>query len=70
MEVPLSQSMLLAANNRVMQAGVAAGMQVVAVPRKLALSGTFPNIVAKFEGYGPGLCTWGRLKALTGLSKP
>jgi hypothetical protein len=41
-----------------------AGMTAVAIPRKMAHRGTFENSKAKFTGYGPGECTWRRLKSL------
>ena len=48
----------------VLQAGADAGMMAVAVPRRLALQGTYPGVAAKVEGYGPGYCTWGRLRSM------
>ena len=39
-------------------------MMAVAVPRRLALQGTYPGVAAKVEGYGPGYCTWGRLRSM------
>ena len=39
-------------------------MVAVALPRRFAYSGTFASARAKFEGYGAGLATWPRLKAL------
>ena len=39
-------------------------MVPVVVPRKYAGQGTFPAARAKFDGYGVGMATWARLKAL------
>ncbi len=46
------------------QAGEAAGLFPIVVPRKFALEGSFPAARAKFGGFGAGLATWPRLLAL------
>ncbi|GAX78053.1 hypothetical protein CEUSTIGMA_g5495.t1 [Chlamydomonas eustigma] len=62
--VRISKSILIAANLGVTQAGCSAGLMTVAVPRKLALQGTYPGVVAKVEGYGAGYATWNRLSSM------
>lgn len=64
LSVPAAQCLVLAANGSTIQAAAGAGMVAVAVPRRLAAAATFPGAKAKFEGYGPGLCTWKRLASL------
>lgn len=62
--VPAASTIAVAASNSMLQAAAGAGMLPVAVPRKFASAGSFPTARAKFDGFGPGLATWPRLKAL------
>lgn len=62
--VRLAACLLVASSIGVVQAGSGAGIVTVAVPRRMALQGTFPGTAAKFEGYGPGCATWPRLRGL------
>lgn len=64
LDASAKQSMVLASSSSVLGAAVTAGMVAVAVPRRCAMNGTYPGALAKFEGYGVGMATWGRLQAL------
>ncbi|GLC38203.1 hypothetical protein PLESTB_001088200 [Pleodorina starrii] len=61
---PAANTIAVAASNSALQAAAGAGLYPVAVPRKFATQGTFPAARVKFDGFGPGLATWSRLKAL------
>jgi hypothetical protein len=56
--------MAIASSSDLINAAAAAGMVAVAIPRKTAYSASYPAAAAKFEGFGPGYATFGRLQAL------
>ncbi|GIL94884.1 hypothetical protein Vretimale_970 [Volvox reticuliferus] len=62
--IPATRTLAVAATNAMLQAAAGAGLFPVAVPRKFASQGSFPTARAKFDGFGPGLATWPRLRAL------
>ncbi|GLI60984.1 hypothetical protein VaNZ11_003241 [Volvox africanus] len=62
--IPAARTLMVAATNTMLQAAAGAGLFPVAVPRKFASQGSFPSARAKFDGFGPGLATWPRLRAL------
>ncbi|EFJ52558.1 hypothetical protein VOLCADRAFT_86777 [Volvox carteri f. nagariensis] len=61
---PASSTLAVAASNAMLQAAAGSGLFPVAVPRRFATQGSFPAARAKFDGFGPGLATWPRLRAL------
>jgi beta-phosphoglucomutase-like phosphatase (HAD superfamily) len=64
LDVPARCCMVIASSNDLVNAAAAAGMVAVAIPRKMAYSASYPAAVAKFEGFGPGYATFGRLQSL------
>lgn len=64
--VRMANCLLLASSLGVAQAGCTAGMLTIAIPRKMALQGSFPGVAAKMDGYGTGAATWPRLRSLLG----
>lgn len=62
--VKLGETLLAASSVAVAQAGCAAGMTTVAIPRRMAFNGSFPGVAAKMEGYGVGSATWPRLRGV------
>jgi beta-phosphoglucomutase-like phosphatase (HAD superfamily) len=64
LDVPASRCLALASSSDLVNSAAAAGMVAVAIPRKMAYSASYPAAVAKFEGFGPGYATFGRLQSL------
>jgi beta-phosphoglucomutase-like phosphatase (HAD superfamily) len=64
LDVPASRCIAIAASSDLINAAAAAGMVPVAIPRRMAFSASYPAAAAKFEGFGPGAATLGRLQSL------
>lgn len=70
LQTPIDRCIVAAANGPTVRAAAAAGAVAVAVPRKLAYAAAYPEARAKFEGFGPGYATWGRLASLMPVRAP
>lgn len=64
LDVPASRCLVIASSSDLINAATAAGMVAIAMPRKMAYSASYPAAAAKFEGFGPGAATFGRLQSL------